>query len=58
MISMGDNILAIIAVSLIAAVAALLVGILTSDRVRRQGLFRAFGREVSASDRLRNPYKG
>jgi hypothetical protein len=55
---MAANILAILAVSGIAALAALLVGVLTSDRLRRQGLSGAIGRQLSGNSRLRGPYRG
>lgn len=55
---MGDNVLAIVVVALVAFLVAFLMAILTSERVRRQGLGRAIWSELSRGSRLRNPYKG
>lgn len=55
---MGENIIAILAVALIAFVVAFLMAVLTSDRVRRHGLGGVISSELSRGSRLRNPYKG
>ena len=55
---MGDNLLAIAAVALVAFVVAFLMAILTSERVRRQGLGGAIWSQLSRGSRMRNPYKG
>ena len=53
-----DNLLAILAAGGLAFVVAVGAAVLSSERVRGQGLFGALRREVSRSARYRNPYKG
>ena len=52
-----DNFLIIAAVGAGAFVVAFLVAVLSSERVHRQGLFGALGRELSDTSRRRNPYR-
>ena len=53
-----ENYLVILGVGAGAFVIAFAFAALSSERVRRQGLFGAARRQVSPTSRLRNPYKG
>jgi hypothetical protein len=53
-----DNFLVILGAGAGAFIVAFAFAALSSERVRRQGLFGALGRQVSRRSRYRNPYKG
>ncbi len=53
-----ENLLVILGAGGVAFVVALVAALLTSQRVRRQGLFGALRQQISTSSRIRNPYRG
>jgi hypothetical protein len=53
-----DNILAILAIGVVAFVVTFAAAVVCSERVRRQGLFEALWHELSSSSKFRNPYRG
>lgn len=55
---MGDNILVMIGCAAAGGGLALVFALVLSATIRRRGLLGAIRREVSATARLRNPYRG
>jgi hypothetical protein len=53
-----ENFLVILGAGGAALIVALVTALLTSQRIRRHGLFGALRHEISATSRIRNPYRG